>query len=396
MSRISLPEGWLTREASGWRAHVNIYVSDTANTNSEPDRVHRSEIIGELSLAKAEARILKNEWVKTQVGRHRGVRPDPRTTLTTFAENVYFPEVQGKWKEPTWVNRTYMTRHYILSRFGDRAIEDIGASELQLFLNELATRYCHGTIATILSLLSGLLQHARRRKYIDEDPTEELFLPRAKKPQKRWADDDQLAALFIAAEDLMDKCFLACAIFLALRSAELFGMQWKGFDFEKLTYTVGSTAYKAKLYEDNAKTDSSRQPVPLVDLIVPYILAWHRACPDPSLDALVFPRMPRQGVGKGNTVPWQSYQFINQRIRPLAKRLGIDPKLITSQVFRRSAIDALAVMESAKAAQGLGRHDSETTRKYYLRSVPRNVREAVRARTEGMIGSVPTNVQEEN
>jgi integrase len=311
---------------------------------------------------------------------------------------VYFPEVQGRWKEPTWVNRTYMTRHYILSEFGGRAIEDIRPSELQMFLNELAfaNGYSRGTIATILSLLNGLMQHAKRRKYIDEDPTEELFMPQAKKPQKHWADDDQLAALFIAAEDLMDRCFLACAIFLALRSAELFGMQWKGFDFEQLTYTVASTAYKAKLYEDNAKTDSSRQPVPVVELILPFIEAWHRACPDPSPDALVFPCMPSHGVNKGKILPWQSYQYINQRIRPLAKKLGIDPKLITSQVFRRSAIDALAVMESAKAAQGLGRHDSDTTRKYYLRSVPKNVREAVRARTESMIGCMPVHAQEMN
>lgn len=396
MSRISIPEGWVTQEPSGWRAHVIIYVSDPSKKNSVPCRVHRSEIICERSVTRKQAKSFKNEWVKKQVGCHRGVRPDPRTTLTTFAENVYFPEAQGKWKEPTWVNRTYMTRHYILSKFGDRAIEDIGPSDLQLFLNELANRYCRGTIATILSLLKGLMQHARRRKYIDEDPAEELFMPQAKEHPKHWADEDQLVALFNAAEDLMDLCFLACAIYLALRSAELFGMQWKGFDFEQLTYTVRSTAYKAKLYEDNAKTDSSRQPVPVPEVILPFIDAWHRACPDPSPDALIFPCMPSRGVNKGKTLPWQSYKYILQRIRPLAKRIGIDPKLITVQVLRRSAIDELAVTDSENAAQGLGRHELKTTKRYYLRSVPKNVRDAVSARAERMIGCMPVRKQKAN
>jgi integrase len=328
-----------------------------------------------------------------QLGRRRGVRPDPRTTLTTFAESVYFPEVQKRWKEPTLVNCTYMTRHYILSEFGDRAIEDIGPTELQLFLNTLAEKYSRGTMRTIHSLLKGLMQHARRRKYIDDDPTEDLYIPRAKKHPKRWADDDQLAALFSAAEDLMDRCFLACAIFMALRSAELFGMQWKGFDFEQLTYTVSSTAYKSILYEDNAKTDSSRQPVPVDELILPYIEAWHRVCPDPSPDALVFPWVPSRGDNMGKTIPWQSYKYINQRIRPLAKKLGIDPTLITNQVMRRTAIDDVAERDSAKDAQGLGRHSQATTRKYYLRCVPKNVREAVRARTASIFGCMPDQAQ---
>jgi membrane protein CcdC involved in cytochrome C biogenesis len=70
-----------------------IYASDPAKKDSDPYRVHLSEIIGPRSLTRSEAKSLKNQWVIRQLGSRRGVRPDPCTTVITFAESVYFPEV---------------------------------------------------------------------------------------------------------------------------------------------------------------------------------------------------------------------------------------------------------------------------------------------------------------
>lgn len=380
MSRISVPQGWLTKEPSGWRAHVNIHVPATTTDNKLTSRVHRSEIIAPLTITKSEAKVLKNQWLLKVLGWRRGVRPDPRTTLTSFAESVYFPEVSKKWKPPTLMNKMCMTRLYILKHLGDKAVEDIGATELQLHLNNLSEQYSRTTLTEIVSNLRGIMKNARKRGYIHDDPTEDLYIPQAKLKPKQWAREDQLAALFDAVSHPMDQCFVACMIFLALRSAEIVGMKWKGFDFDSMTYTVSSTAYRNTVYDNNAKTERSKSPVAIDDLILPYIQAWHRICPDPSPEALVFGHTPIRGKNKGNTVPWTAYDYINQRIRPAAKKAGIDPSVITVQVTRRSAIDSIAANSSLCDAQGLGRHSQATTRNYYLQSVPKDVRDASKAR----------------
>jgi integrase len=400
MSRTSFPRGWVTKEKIGWRAHVNAYVYDPAQQESGPYRAHRSAIIGPRTLSKGEANRLKDQWVMRELGLQRSVRPDSRITLKTFAESVFFFEMEKKWRRPTMLNRYYMTRHYILDKIGDYAIEDITRGQLQIFLNTLADKYARGTMERIISLLKGLFEYATESDYIGKNPAKSVYLPQAKTHPKQWADRKQLANLFGAVTDRMDKCYLACAIFLALRSAELFGMKWKAFNFDELTFRVSSTAYRGVLYDDNAKTDASRKPIPMDELILPFIEEWREVCPDSSPDALVFPCMPSRGRDKGKIIPWRSYEFVNRRIRPLAKLLEIDPSLVTSQVMRRSALDDVAKNYSKGVAQWVARHAPEnstpgmaqnsTLETHYLDSVPKDVRDAIKTRTAKVLASVPS------
>jgi integrase len=280
---------------------------------------------------------------------------------------------------------------YILSRFGDCSIEDIGPHELQLFLNALSEKYSNDNMGLILSLLKDLMEYARRRKYIEDDPAEDLFQPKAQTHPKQWADNRELMILFDAVNDPMDKCYLACAIFLALRSAELFGMRWKDFDFEELTFAVSASAYRGVLYEGVAKTDDSHKPLPLAEEILRSVLRWRDVCPDSSSEALVFPCVPKRGRNKGKATPWKSYEYLNRRIRPLAQQLGINTNQLTNRVLRRTALDDVAKSHSERNAHGLARHTTggKTLRIHYLHSVPKDVRDAVETRTARLLALAP-------
>jgi integrase len=184
----------------------------------------------------------------------------------------------------------------------------------------------------------------------------------------------QLAALFAAVVDPMDKCLFAIGVFCALRTAEVFGLIWSSYLIDQ--FRLSSTAWHHELYRDNAKTQPSRNPIPNPKLIRPYIVEWQSLCPDTSPDALIFPYTPKWGQYKGQVVPWDSYHFMSTRILPFALKLGIPANLVNFQVFRRTAMTELQDYGTIKDVQTLAlslRNVSPSaTLKYYIQPISTN------------------------
>lgn len=59
--------------------------------------------------------------------------------------------------------------------------------------------------------------------------------------------------------------------------------------------------------------------------------------PDSSPEALMFPTFGR-GERKEQAVPRDGGNFLNRRIRPIARKLGIPDRLVTFQVMRRTSL----------------------------------------------------------
>ena len=87
----------------------------------------------------------------------------------------------------------------------------------------------------------------------------------------------------------------------------------------------------------------------------------------------------------GRSVPFDSTNFMERRIYPVAERLGIPRRLITFQVMRRTLGTDLQHYGTLKDAQVALRHkSSKTTCDIYMQPAAESVKAALNARTEAV------------
>jgi integrase len=151
---------------------------------------------------------------------------------------------------------------------------------------------------------------------------------------------------------------------------------------------IKNTAYEGHLQQSKLKTRASRALLPIPELVQPIIAAWHRLCEDTSPDALMFPTTGKRSR-KGQKVPFDSTNFMERRIHPIADRLEIPRRLVTFQVMRRTVATDLQFHGTVKDAQTVLRHGSVvTTIDIYQQAVPESVIAALNSRTEAVFASV--------
>jgi integrase len=133
------------------------------------------------------------------------------------------------------------------------------------------------------------------------------------------------------------------------------------------------------------KSKASKAPIPVAEQVRPVIEAWKRYTSDSSPEALMFPTFGR-GQRKGQIVPHSSKNFLQSRIRPIARRLGIPDRLVTFQVMRRTLGTDMQKHGSLKDTQGALRHASiTTTRNVYVQVIDESVLKAVNSRTNAVL-----------
>jgi len=102
-----------------------------------------------------------------------------------------------------------------------------------------------------------------------------------------------------------------------------------------------------------------------------------------------------KGARKGQKIPFDSTNFMERRIHPVADRLEIPRRLVTFQVMRRTVATDLQFHGTVKDAQTALRHASPTTTLgIYQQPVSESVRAALNARTEAVFASISPEVSE--
>ncbi len=92
-----------------------------------------------------------------------------------------------------------------------------------------------------------------------------------------------------------------------------------------------------------------------------------------------------KGARKDQWVPFDSTNFMERRIHPVADRLGIPRHLVTFQVMRRTVGTDSQFHGTLKDAQAALRHKSvTTTADIYMQPVPESVVAALDARTNAV------------
>ena len=308
-----------------------------------------------------------------------GIVPDETVTFQWFVAERYLPMREGTWSPAYRKINTFEIKHYLVEHFGRIPLNQLGAFEIQVWLNKLATKYSQSVVRHCYINIRSILQMAKKLKFLAADPAEDVNMPQTKPVEKPVMTQEQILKLMGGIQDLHDLCLMYVGIFCGPRASEVLGLQWKSWT--GTTLVPHGTAFEGRFYPGRLKNQSSRAPIGVPEQVRPIIEAWQRISPDPSPEALMFPTFGR-GERKGQAVPRWGKNFLRGRIRPIAKKLEIPESLITFQVMRRTLGTNLQHHGTLKDAQGALRHASiKTTGDVYVQMIEASVLNAMNSRT---------------
>ncbi len=305
--------------------------------------------------------------------------PDDSATFRWFVEERYIPMRQGGWSPAYRKINTYEIKHYLVGHFGRIPLAQLGTFEIQVWLNNLATRYSQSVVRHCYVNIRSITHMAKKLNFLSTDPGEDVTMPQTKPVAKPLMTQKQILALIGGIQDLHDLCLMYVGIFCGPRASEVLGLQWKSWT--GTTLVPYGTAFEGQFYRGRFKTRSSQAPIGVPEQVRPIIEAWQRVCPDPSPEALMFPTFGR-GERKGQAVPRWGKNFLTWRVRPIAQKLKIPDRLVTFQVMRRTLGTNLQHHGTLKDAQGALRHASiQTTGDVYVQTIEKSVLNAMNSRT---------------
>lgn len=263
----------------------------------------------------------------------------------------------------------YEIQKYLLSSLRDLPLRKAGPFELQVLLNELTESYSNSVVRHAYVNLKAILRTAKKLKFIADNPAEDVAMPDTKPVDRPVLSAGQIADLINAIEDPRDLCLLCIGVFCGTRASEVFGLQWKSRQGNRLI--PYGTVYEGQYFPGKLKTQESRESMPVPEPIRPVIEAWKKVCPDTSPEALMFPTFGRKSR-LGQDVPQNSKNFLRWRVFLIAERLGIPRRLIAFQVMRRTLGTDLQQFGSMKDAQRILRPPiSRRPEMYMCRQFPR-------------------------
>jgi integrase len=304
-------------------------------------------------------------------------------TLEWFVTNRHLPMMTCR---ATTKKRTeYEIRHYVLRQFGNGRLKEIGLFDLQTHLNKLALNFSDSVVRHTYTNIRSIFNSAVDLDFIAKSPARRLQMPDTKTPDKTVIPASTIMQLMEGLCDPMDRCAFAIAVFCALRTSEVFGLTWGCYQEDNLA--IKHTAFEGRLQPNKVKTTDSRALVSIPDLVRPYIQSWQAVCEDTSPEALMFPTSGKLSR-KGLKVPFESTNFMERRIYPVADKLKIPRRLVKFQVLRRTVCTDLQFHGTLKDAQTALRHQSSaTTSDIYMQPVSESVKAALNSRTKAVFDS---------
>lgn len=368
-----------------WYGQFRLYMRDREGKEVENTRKVVLGLKSELRKYEAEEKL--QAIIRKKNGRIGQAAPvlqsDDSVTFDWFVREKYLPIRRGRWRPATREKTEYEIKKYLVEKFKNVALRNIGLFELQTQLNDLASKYSESIVKHAFVNLRSIMRVAHKLKFIAENPGDETGMPATRAVERPTITPEQINCLIQGIEEPHDLCLMCIGLFCATRTSETFGLQWKSYLGDSLM--IHNTAYEGRLYRGQVKTEASRNAIPIPDDIVPVIEAWRHVCPDISPDALMF---PTYGTGErtGEQVPRRAKNFLKWRIHPIADRLKIPRKLVTFQVMRRTLGTDLQKHGTMKDAQSALRHASiKTTADVYVQQIPESVRAAINSRTRAIL-----------
>lgn len=263
--------------------------------------------------------------------------------------NVYkLPKV----KDNTAYNYKVDMENHILPVFGDKRIDQIKHSDIQLFLNTKRNKAA-STVKHLWLILHGIFSVAKWDGYIESDPTEDIrqYTLSRKKKKREALSTDEIADIIAQLPKLKgrDLLLMALLIYTGCRRSEILALRWEDIDFKKKLIHVQRSA----TFQNNqpqlgpTKSEAGVRFIPL----------------SADLEALLAPHRMLSGfiIGQETPITEMTYKRMWERIGKTINLHGA-----TAHVFRHTYITMAAPHLDIKTLQTIAGHaDISTTLNRY-------------------------------
>jgi integrase len=343
-----------------WRGHFYVY---QRQTDGSEVRRFRNILLGlKAGMDKGEARAKLREIIALET---KDVAPAPiNVTLRWYYENRFLPQKEAQWKVTSRPKTKRFIENYLLKRFGDTLLSDLGKFSLQTYLNELAPKFSKSVLTKTRVYLNAILEEAVELEFLSKNPARKLAAPRSgKRVASQPLTPEQIPQVLFHLGD-RDRLIVRMFLVLGLRPGEMFALRWDDKDGNSLR--IDSSIVDG--IEVETKTEGSDAAVWLPASIETELEFWRSANQNPSPESFIFP--------SSRGTPINTNNFLFRVLKEAGKRTGI--KSLTHQMLRRTCSTYMAQLTTVKDVQAHLRHSSsKTTLEHYIKSVPESVRVAV-------------------
>jgi len=365
----------------------DVWVYRWRETNQQGRRQLRKQILGTVrELPTQDDALRVAETFRLGINRHLAEQTGPPQTVRKLVEHYRLKETpmdnhEGK-RRSTKLGYISNLENHILPRWGDYPPGRVTAVEVEEWLKSL--KLAPGSRAKVRNVLSMIFRHGIRWGWLNQNPIAMVRVSskRLRRPDILTAEEFQsLLAALPERERLMGTI---CAT-TGLRIGEALGLKWEDIDF------TTHMAEVLRSYSDGAigpcKTEISEQPVPLDEIVLEGLRAWHPVCGYPEPGDWVF----ASDRTFGKTPLWPD-SLRTKVLQPTSRRVGIG-KRIGWHTFRRTYSSLLAATgNDVKVVQELMRHAKiSTTMEVYAQAGMENKRVAQRKAVDLLLGRKPQN-----
>lgn len=191
-------------------------------------------------------------------------------TVTTRTAVPEFGELAVKWfqlktrslKKASRRDYTYSLNNFILPRFGNIPIDQIGYLDIEMFIAELNKK--NKRIANLLVPMRNVFKLALKADYIQKNPMDLLDPIKPEKPDIDPFTFDEAQAI-IKHIDPFYRTFATVMFFSGMRFSEAAGLKWDNVDFKLGVIKVRQALVEGEL--DRPKTDSSKRDIKMMPMV---------------------------------------------------------------------------------------------------------------------------------
>jgi integrase len=333
-----------------------VWVFRWRETNLEGRRQLRKQILGTVEEIRTQAHALRAaETYRLSANRHAGDHAGSPPTLRKLIEHYKLKEMpmdnhEGK-RRSTKLGYLSNLDNHILPRWGDHHPGSVAAIEIEEWLKSL--RLAPASRAKVRNVFSMIFRHGIRWGWLDRNPVAMVRVSskRLRRPDVLTAEEFRL---LLAVLPEREKLMGMISATTGMRIGEVLGLKWQDIHF------ATGTADVLRSYSDGAigpcKTEISEQPVPLDDILIEGLQAWHPVCGYPEPEDWVF----ASDYNFGKTPLWPD-SLRMKILQPTARKVGITKK-IGWHTFRRTYSSLLASTgDDVKVVQELMRHAKIST-----------------------------------
>ncbi len=291
-------------------------------------------------------------------------------TLSQLADHYSQRELSPncRWKtHSTKLGYRGYLRKWIIPRWGDHRLTHIRAGEIELWLRSLPL--ARSSCAKIRNVMSVLFNHGLRHELLDRNPVQWVRQSAKRTKIPAVLEIAEVQSL-LSALDIRERTMVLLDVVTGLRASELFGLKWTDVDFIKNEIRVTRSIVLQVV--GPCKTEASQKPVPLDPFLAKTLRTWRAHTKYKAANDWVF-ASPYSGGRK----PYWYQSLMRNRIRVLARRVGIGKKM-GWHTFRHTCATLLrASGADIKVAQELLRHAScRVTLDTYTQAVTEHKRAA--------------------